>query len=483
LFQKYLYSTLDEVERAHLHEDVGSVLERLYGDQAEEIAAIAPQLARHFQEAGVVEKAIRYLQQAGNRAVQLSANEEGIAHFTRALELVERLPGTPERAQQELALQLALGVPLQATKGYGAPERGRAYERAYELCQQIGETPQLLPALWSLGSYYLVRAEHRRSIELGERILKLAQHMEDPLQIAMARWGLGVDLLYVGELAPAKSHLEQVIAFYDPQQHGSLAFLYGQDPGVSALAWAAWTLWLLGYPDQALERSQEALALAQELDHPFTLSFALNIAGAYFQQLRRDGQTAQERNEAMMQLAAEQGFPLFLAFGTTLRGWTQAMAGQVEAGIAQMRQGLAGWQAMGTGMHCSHLLALLAEACGSAGRAGEGLSALAEALAFVQSSDERYYEAELHRLQGDLLVAKGDEAGAEASFHEAIEVARRQSARSWELRATTSLARLWQKQGKGDEARQVLAQIYGWFTEGFDTPDLKEAQALLAVLS
>ena len=495
LFQRYLYNRLDEVERAHLHEDVGNVLEALYGGQTEEVAV---QLARHFQEAGISEKAVAYLRQAGDRAVRLSANEEAIAHFTRGLELLKTLPDSSERAQQELSLQLALAAPHQAARGYAAPETGRAYARAYELCQQMDETPQLLPALWSLGSFYLARAEHQKSLRLTEQILNLAQRMEDPLQVAMARWGLGVDWLHVGELVLARGHLEQVIAFYDPQQHGSLAFIFGQDPGVSALAWAAWTLWLLGYPDQALERSQEALALARELDHPFTLGFALNIAGSFFHQLRREGQTAKERNEAMMQLSTEEGFPLFQVLGTTFQGWTQAMAGQVEAarpglvegGIAQMRQGLATWQAMGAGMQRPHLLALLAEAYGSAGQAEEGLDVLAEALTFVQSSDERYYEAELYRLKGELLLIQGNEAEAETSFHQAescfqhaIEVARRQQAKSWELRATVSLCRLWQKQGRVDEARQMLAEIYGWFTEGFDTPDLQEAKALLEELS
>jgi DNA-binding SARP family transcriptional activator/predicted ATPase len=496
LFQRYLYSSLDQVERAHLHEDLGNVLEALYGGQTEEVAV---QLARHFQEAGISEKAVAYLHQAGDRAVRLSANEEAIAHFTRGLELLKTLPDSSERAQQELNFQLALAAPHQAARGYAAPETGRAYARAYELCQQMDETPQLLPALWSLGSFYLARAEHQKSLRLTEQILNLAQRMEDPLQVAMARWGLGVEWLHVGELVPARGHLEQVIAFYDPQQHGSLAFTFGQDPGVSALAWAAWTLWFLGYPDQALERSQEALALARELDHPFTLGFALNIAGSFFHQLRREGQMAKERNEAMMQLSTEEGFPLFQVLGTTFQGWTQAMAGQVEAarpglvegacpelvegGIAQMRQGLATWQAMGAGMQRPHLLALLAEAYGSAGQAEEGLNVLAEALTFVQSSDERYYEAELYRLKGELLLIQGDEAEAEASFDKAIEVARRQQAKSWELRATVSLCRLWQKQGRVDEARQMLAEIYTWFTEGFDTPDLQEAKALLEELS
>jgi predicted ATPase len=243
------------------------------------------------------------------------------------------------------------------------------------------------------------------------------------------------------------------------------------------LAWATWTLWLLGYPDQALQRSQEALALAQELDHPFTLGFALNIAGSLFHQFRREGQTAKERNEAMMQLSQQEGFPFFQVIGTIFQGWTQAMAGQI-------RQGLATCQAMGTGMQRSHLLALLAEAYASAGQAEQGLNVLAEALSFVQSSNERYYEAEIYRLRGKfLLMQGGDEAKAEASFHQAIEVARRQQARSWELRATVSLCRLWGRQGKRAAAHQRLSEIYDWFSEGFDTPDLQEARALLDELA
>jgi len=495
LFQRYLYNSLDQVERAHLHEDVGNVLERLYGDRAEEIVV---QLAHHFQEAGITEKAAGYLHQAGSQAVRLSANEEAIAHFNKAVVLLKTLPDAPERLEQELALQLALTAPLEAARGYTAPETGRAYTRAYELCQQIGETPQLIPALVSLGVFYYARGECQKSLKLTEQSLSLAQRMEDPLRVAIARWLLGVYLLNMGELELALEHLEHVIAFYDPQQHASLAFTLAQDPGVSALAWASWTLWLLGYPDQALERSREALALAHELDHPFTLGFALSMAGAFFHQFRREDQTARERNEAMLQLSTEKGFPLFVAGGTVLQGWTLAITGQAEAarpelvegGIAQMRQGLDTLQAMGTEILRSHWLALLAEAQASAGQAEEGLSVLAEALAQVEKTGERYYEAEIHRLKGELLLMQGHEAEAEASFHQAescfqhaIEVARRQQAKSWELRATVSLCRLWQKQGKVDEARQMLAEIYGWFTEGFDTPDLQEARTLLDELT
>jgi DNA-binding SARP family transcriptional activator/predicted ATPase len=482
LFQKYLYNSLDRVERAHLHEAVGDTLETLYEQQVEGMAAIAGQLAWHYQEAGMAAKAIGYLRQAGDRAVRLSANEEAIAHLTQGLALLETLADTPERAQQELALQLALAMPLLATRGYAAPELSRTYARARELCQQMGETPQLFPALLLLWMFYATRAEHQTALELGEQILSLAQRLQDPLQVAFSNWAPGLSLLYLGEFTLARAHFEQMIAFYDPQQHRSLAFLYGQDPGVTCLSWAAWSLWFLGHPDQALKRSREALALAQELDHPFTLVFALGIAGSLFHHLRGAGQAVQEYVDASIRLSTEERFALFQAGGIIFRGWVQTEAGKVEEGIAEIRQGLATWQAMGAGMHLTHYLGMLAEAHAGAGQSEEGLSVLAEALSQVEETGERYYEAEIHRLKGELLLMQRDEAEAEASFQHAIEVARRQRARSWELRATTSLARLWQAQGKGSAARKALAEIFGWFTEGFDTPDLREARALLEEL-
>ncbi|MFC2036435.1 tetratricopeptide repeat protein [Chloroflexota bacterium] len=365
----------------------------------------------------------------------------------------------------------------------GWVQKTLAYARAYELCQQIGDTPQLLPALLSLGVFYYAQGDCQRSLELTERSLHLAQRMGDPLMVATARWLLGVYLLNMGELEPALGHLEHVIDFYDPEQHASLAYTMAQDPGVSVLAWASWALWLLGYPDQALERSREALALAHELDHTYTLAFALSTAGATFHQFRREGQTARERNEAALQLSTEEGFPLLVAGGTVLRGWTLALAGQAEAGITDIRHGLDTLQAMGTKMQRAHWLALLAEAHASARQAEEGLSTLDEALALVEETGERYYEAEIHRLKGELLLTHGDEAEAETSLRKSIEVARRQQAKSWELRATTSLARLWLRQGRQEEARKVLTELNGWFTEGFDTADLREARALITELA
>ena len=480
LFQRYLYNSLDPVERVHLHQAVGTALEALYGEGAEEIAV---QLARHFQEAGIAEKAVDYLRQAGERAVRMSAHEEAIAHFTRGLELLEALPDTPERARQELPLQLALGVSLQATKGYGAPEVGRAFARARELCRQVGETPQLFPVLGLLLIFYSIQGEHQTGHEIAEQLLNLAERAEDPLLVAIAHWQLGVQLLFLGELTEAQAHLEQMIAFYEPQQHHALAFLYGLDPGVMSLSVMSWTLWALGYPEQALKRSREALALAQELSHPLSLALAQVYVGT-LHAFCRDWQTAQELAEACVRLSTEQGFPYWITGGLACGGWALAEQEQTEKGIAQIRQSIAGLQAMGTELLVPFVRAVLAEVYGKAGQAEEGLAALAEALTIVDRTEERWYEAEVHRLQGELLRMQGaDPAEVEACFRQAIEVARQQQAKSWELRAVMSLCRLWQEQGKREEARQRLAEIYGWFTEGFDTPDLKEARVLLEELS
>jgi DNA-binding SARP family transcriptional activator/predicted ATPase len=480
LFQKYLYDSLDKVERAYLHEDVGNVLEELYGDQASEIAV---QLAWHFQEAGIAEKAIPYLHQAGERAVQLSAYQEAIAHLTRGLTLLMALPDSPERAEQELALQLALGMGWLSTSA-PAPEVEKAYIRARELCQQMGKTSQLCRVVGELSIMYYVWAEHQRARELAEEALSLAQQAEDPLLVAVGHWYLGFILFGLGQYTTALTHLERVIAFYNPERHHrSLVVLSVSDAGLSALAYAACCLWCLGYPEQALKRSQQALALARELDHAFSLADVLCYGGCMFNAMRRDAPALKDDAEELMRLSDEKSFVGWLGMATHFRGEVLAMLGQVQEGMAQMREGMAAMQSAGVRLNLPGKLGSLAEAQAKAGRPEEGLTTLAEALAVVEETDERHWEAELYRLKGELLLMQGDDAEAEASFHKAIEVARRQQAKSWELRATVSLCRLWQRQGKLEEAQQLLTEIYGWFTEGFDTPDLQEAKALLEELS
>ena len=298
----------------------------------------------------------------------------------------------------------------------------------------------------------------------------------------------------LGEYTTAHAHLEQMTAFYEPDQHHHPLVLLGRsDMGPSALAFAACCLWCLGYPDQALKRIQEALALARELGHPFSLVDVLCFGGCLFHAMRRDAQALKDNAEELMQLANEKGMIAYLAMGTRYRGEALAMLGQVQEGMAQMCEGIAASRSTGNRLYLSRTLGSLAEAQAEAGQPEDGLATLAEALALVEETGERHWEAELYRLKGELLSTKstqGDEAEAEANLHQAencfqhaIDVARRQQAKSWELRATTSLARLWREQGRVDEAQQMLAEIYGWFTEGFGTADLQEAKALLEELS
>jgi predicted ATPase len=338
--------------------------------------------------------------------------------------------------------------------------------------------------LWGLWYFYLVRAELQTAHELGEQLLQLAQRVHAPALLLVAHRVLGQTLAFLGEFSTAQMHLEREMTLYDLEQHHAFASLYGQDQGVICRSWAALPLWSLGYPDQALQRSREALTWAQELGHPFSLAYAMCFAGMLCQ-LCRDVQAAQEQATAEMALCAEQGFALYLARGTILQGWAIAEQGQGVAGLAQMRQGLVAYQATGAAVFRPYYLAFLAEAYGKLGQDGEGLTLLGEALAAVHKTGERFYEAEIYRLKGELLLVRSAEnhREAKACFQQALAVARRQQARAWALRVATSLSRLWQHQGKRAAAYDLLAPIYGWFAEGFDTPDLQEAEALLEALS
>jgi predicted ATPase len=481
LIQDAAYQSLLRSTRQQYHQRIAQVLAEHFPETAE----TQPELvAQHYTAASLWELAVPYWQHAGQRALARSATLEAVVHLTKGLEVLGTLPDTPERVQQELSLQTTLGTALMAAKGQAAPEVGQAYARARELCRHVGETPQLFPVLFGLWRFYQVRAEHQTARELAEQCFSLAQRVQAPTLLLEAHFALGVSILWHGEVVPARAHLEQGIALYNPQEHRALAFRAGIDLGVWCLAHAAQALWMLGYPDQSLRRSHAALTLAQELSHPPSLAAVLFYV-AFIHCYRREAHATQERAEAAMALASEQGFPQWLTGGTILRGWALAMLGQAEEGLAQIRQALAAWRAMGAGMAVSHWLVLLAEAYSKTGHAEEGLRLLAEALAHVDSSGERYHAAEVYWLKGELLLqqASPDEAQAETCLHQALDIARRQEAKAYELRAAASLARLWQRQGKRAEAHQLLADIYGWFTEGFDTADLQEAKALLEVLA
>jgi predicted ATPase len=312
----------------------------------------------------------------------------------------------------------------------------------------------------------------------------MAQQTNDPLLVALGHWYLGFIWFFLGDYTISRAHMKHVIGFYSPEQHHrSLVFLRGSDAGTSALAYDACCLWCLGYPDQALIKSQEAIALARELDHPFSLADALCYAGCLFNAMRRDAPALRDYAEPLLRLSNEIGLVGWSNIATSYHGEAAAMLGQVSEGITQIRQGMAASESISIRLNLVGALRALAEAQAKTDHPEGGLTTLAEALTLVEKTGERLWEAELYRLRAELLLMQGDDHEAEASFEKAIEVARRQSARSWELRASIGLARLWQKQAKTDEARQLLGEIYTWFTEGFDTPDLKEARLLLEELA
>jgi predicted ATPase len=485
LTQEVAYGTVLHERRKALHERTAQALETLYATTLDDHYS---ELAHHYSRSGNTEKAVEYLHLAGQQAVQRSANVEAITYLTTALELLTTLPDTRERAQQELRLHLTLGIPLQATRSYSSPELKATYTRARELCQQVGETRQLFEVLCGLRTFHYVGGELFTARELDEQLLGLAQREQDPALFVEAYWALGSTFFQLGEFGAARAHLEQSLTLYDAQHHRSQVFLYGRHPGVFVLSFAALVLWHLGYPDQALQKSKVARTLAQELSYPYNL-VVTQVLAARLHQLRRERLLTQEWAEAAITLAREQGFPQWIGQGTVPQGWAQAEQGQVEEGITQIRQGLVTCQAVGNGIFRSYHLVLLAEAYGKAGQAEEGLAALAEALTVVDNNGERFYEAELYRLKGTLMLqvqGKDQQSNveeAEAYFLKAREIARHQQAKSLELRAMMSLSRLWQQQGKHHEARTALAAVYNWFTEGFDTKDLQEAKALLEELS
>ncbi len=482
LIQDTAYQSLLKSTRQHYHQQIAQVLAERFPETAETQPEL---LAHHYTEAGLSAQAIPYWQQAGQKASQRSANAEAMSHLTKGLELLKTLPDTLERTQQELDLQLTLGPVLMILKGLADPEVEKVYTRARSLCQRVGETPRLFTVLAGLRSFYHGRGKHQTARELGEQLLGLAQRVQDPALLLEAHLDLGGSLYLLGELIAARMHLQQSIALYDPRQHHSHAFVCGgSDPGVNGLCNEALLLWSLGYPDQALKRSHAGLTLARELSQPSSLCVALGMA-ALLHQLRGEIQATQRQTEEMIALSREQGYLAMEPLGTVMQGGVLAEQGQVEEGIAKLRQGVAAFRAARAERGLPYYLALLALAYAKAGRAEEGLAVQAEALDLVHRNGERVSEAGLYVLKGWLLLARsGDnQAEAEGCFRHAIDIARRQSAKSSELRAVMSLSVLLQRQEKKEEARQMLAEIYGWFTEGFDTKDLQDARALLDELS
>jgi class 3 adenylate cyclase/predicted ATPase len=481
LIRDAAYEALLKSTRQQYHHRIAQVLEAQFPSTVETQPEL---LAHHYTEAGLRAQAVGYWYTAGQRAVEHSAHTEALAHLTTGLELLPALPDTPPRRQHELVLQTALGRVLGAIKGYSAPAVGDAYRRAQTLCRQLGDTEQLAAVLQGLFHFHNVRGELQSAYALAEELLPLAQATDDPLRLATAYYNLGSAAYWLGELVAARAYLEHGISCYRPQPHRVPIVYSAQDPGVGCLARAAEVLWLLGFADQAVEHIQAALRLAQTLSHPFTLTWVLAILLEVYQ-LRCEMPVVQQWAETAMAHTEEHRFHYWQVTVRCIQGWSRAMQGQCEEGIAQIAQGLAAWRVTDAQIWQPYVLALLAEAHEQAGQVEDGLRALTDALVLVEKNRERTYEAEIYRLQGELLLHQtpADAHHAEVCFHQAMAIAQNQSAKSWELRAATSLARLWQQQGKRGEAQALLAPIYGWFTEGFDTADLQEAKALLEELS
>jgi class 3 adenylate cyclase len=479
LTQEVAYNSLLIERRKVLHERVGAAMESLYAAQLDDHLS---ELAHHYRHSDNVSKAVEYLGRVGQQAWQRAAYADVISNFSAAIELLERLPDSPERTRHELVLQLGLGRALITAKGYSAPEVEQAFTCAIQLCERLEDNAKLFPALFGLLFVHLLRADTSIAYQLGQRLQQLAQAANDSGLLLLAHEALANVFFFMGNLLSTRQHCEMAISLYDPERHQRLSPM-GGDVRVNLLSTLGRTLFSLGYQDQAVKVCNEALAIAQSR----TSSHSQAFAQAYVADLhssRREARATQESAERLIAMSSEQGFPLWLAVGTTLRGWAIAMQGGYKEGIALIREGSAAARAMGIGGRRLPDLLLLADACVEAGQFAEAMHVLTEVRTLVIQL-EHPFSAVVELFKGKLLSRWGiSETGeAENCFRLAIEIGRRFNAKITELQATTGLARLLLSQGKREEARTMLAEIYNWFTEGFDTADLKDAKALLEELA
>jgi predicted ATPase/DNA-binding winged helix-turn-helix (wHTH) protein len=500
LYLDVLYKRIPVTRRAQMHRRVSESGETVYGEQVTEIAA---ELAVHFEQGRDWQRAVKYLEMAAANASRRFAGYEALSLSRRGVELLRLIPESPERIPQELSLRLILGASLMSLKGFAATEVEEVYEPARLLCQQQGDSPQQFKVLWSLCLFYLFRAEVSTALEIAEQLLPLAGRLHDTSLAMEAHRALGVALVTRGKFSDALEHLNVAIALDEPAHHDSHFLLSGNDAKVMSLCFAAWSLWALGYAEQALERINQALSRAQKLAHTESLIAALSLAAA-LHQFRREATIVQKDAEAVIALAQKQGLQMWKAFGAIYRGWAQVEQGQTEKGIEQMQSGLAAYEATGAKLWRPHFLGLLAESLVKTGCVEAGLNLVNEALAAAQAVGEDYGAAELLRIKGELLICGSEDANdgmhgsdlnsinsqspdlqaeAEACFTQAIAIANEQQARAWALKAAMSLSRLYKKQNKLNEARQSLTAIYNRFTEGFDTSDLCDARGLIENLS
>jgi predicted ATPase len=482
LTQESAYGRLPPEERRALHARVVGAVEALDANRLTEHAEL---LAHHAAMAtdDLRGKAVHYLHEAGRKSIRRSAHVEAIAHLTRALELLPSLPDTPERAEREIALLLALGVPLAATRGYSAPEVAQAYGRARELSGRIGDPARSLPAVYGLWRFYLLHAEYQTARELTEQLLALAARADDAALHVQAHRATGATAFYMGDYGATREHCDAVWTHPPtPERHAQMLAHDVVDPWVAARAYKSWALWLVGQPDAARREIEAVTALAREIEHPFSIALALSFA-SWLHQFCGDVARTRGATEEALALSIEHGFGFWLGWNRVMQAWTLLDGGDSVDAVALLRQGLEDWEATGSRLGRTYFLSLLSEAYQRRGNAQAALDTLAGAKAFALNNHERWWQPELDRLEGELQCAAGRTAEGEACFRQALELARRQGARSLELRAASSLARLWQRQGQRAAARRELAAIVGPFTEGADTDDLRSARGLLAELA
>ena len=480
LYQNALYATLGPARRVALSNAVATALLALYGEQS---AMVASDLARLFEVGRNFLRAAECYLIAAKNASLIFAAREAAALARQGSSVIRSAPQTPERNEIEFSLQLELGNALLVSLGYGAPEVGELYGRAYDLCHHVDQPAQLLPILYGLWISHLIRGKIERALGFGNDFLKLAQRVQSPAVVAGERM-VGCPLFYLGQLTQARPYFERAISLYDPAQHRSLAWLYGQEPGMTALSYSAWMLWLLGYPDQAAEHNRESLKLARAVEHALSRGHGLYFAGIHAY-LCRDWGALGELADELVLFAEGRELAFWLPAGRILHGLMVTRQANGDAGIEEIRSGIESLTAVNTDLCLTMVYRLLADGYAQLGRLDEALAALQAGFSTTQRTREGFCEPELHRFRGELLLRQQDhgaEANAEESFLRAVDIARQQSAKSWELRASTSLSRLWVKQGKGAEALELLAPLCDWFTEGRDTADLKDARALVEEL-
>jgi predicted ATPase/energy-coupling factor transporter ATP-binding protein EcfA2 len=480
LLEAALYDTLSEDDRKRSHRKIAEAMEAHFPEVAERQPEL---LAQHFTAAGLPGKAAGYRLNAAVRSRETFANVEAISHLTKGLALLERLDPSLERDTHELELLGLLGTATIAARGYADSEVGPIFDRARALCERLGETPQRFVMMWGNYAFHVVRGDFRLCADLAEEAMAFGERLNDPGILMEALFLRGLAMLYRGDFSGAHKWCERSITKYDDRARTAYwAKLIGEDAGVTNRCYLALALWHLGYPERALQLSREALTLAREINHSFSLEYALHHIG-WLYQLCRLGVETEKAGEEQIRIATDQGFPFWHATGTLYRAAGLVLQGKLEAGLALLENGLNAYRATGAGLGLPYYLSLLAEAYIQVRRFNDARLTLDEALALVEKNDEHFQEAELLRLRGELFLAEsGDQTMAEKYFHRAIETARLQQSRSFGLRATTSLARLWRRQDRGHEAFEVITTAHGDFTEGFTIPDLAAAAALLKEL-